>query len=73
MKRSTFRLQELIPEWYFMPDMFVNANQYTLGKTEEEQEVSDVELPKWAKSPEDFVRINRMVRYMAKMYSFWIS
>ena len=44
-----------------MPDMFVNANGYSLGKNEEGQDVRDVELPKWAQSPEDFVRINRMV------------
>ena len=41
--------------------MFVNANDYRLGTTEESKDVIDVELPPWAKSPEDFVRINRMV------------
>ena len=54
-------LQELVPEFYYLPDMFVNANSYSLGETEEKREVSDVELPPWAKTPEDFVRINRMV------------
>ena len=32
-----------------------------MGETEENKLVSDVELPPWAKSAEDFVRINRMV------------
>ena len=54
-------LQELIPEWYFLPDMFVNINGYNLGINEEKVDIADVQLPKWAKSPEDFVRINRMV------------
>ena len=41
--------------------MFVNINGYNLGINEENVDIADVELPKWAKSPEDFVRINRMV------------
>ena len=57
-----FYLQELIPEFYYLPDMFINNHKYKFGATEEEQDVSDVVLPAWAKSPEDFVRLNRMVR-----------
>lgn len=55
-------LQELIPEFYYLPEMFVNANSYSLGVMEDGTVVSDVELPPWAKSPEEFVRINRLVR-----------
>ena len=44
-----------------MPDMFENSNGYSMGSTDEGVEVSNVELPLWAKSAEDFVRINRMV------------
>lgn len=55
-------MQELIPEFYYLPEMFVNANSYNLGVTEDSTLVSDVELPPWAKSPEEFVRINRLVR-----------
>lgn len=55
-------LQELIPEFYYLPEMFVNANSYNLGVMEDGTVVSDVELPPWAKSPEEFVRINRQVR-----------
>ena len=55
-------LQELIPEFYYLPEMFVNANNYNLGVMEDGTVVSDVELPPWAKSPEEFVRINRLVR-----------
>lgn len=42
--------------------MFVNANSYNLGVMEDGTVVSDVELPPWAKTPEEFVRINRQVR-----------
>lgn len=55
-------VQELIPEFYYLPEMFVNANRYSLGVMEDGTVVSDVELPPWAKSPEEFVRINRLVR-----------
>ena len=51
----------MIPEFYYLPDMFMNSNSYKMGETEENKLVSDVELPPWAKSAEDFVRINRMV------------
>lgn len=54
--------KELIPEFYYLPEMFVNSNEYELGMREDAVPVSDVELPVWAKKPEDFVRINRMVR-----------
>lgn len=57
-------MQELIPEFYYLPEMFVNANSYNLGVMEDGTVVSDVELPPWAKSPEEFVRINRLVRNM---------
>lgn len=42
--------------------MFVNSNEYELGVRDDGVAVCDVELPAWAKKPEDFVRINRMVR-----------
>ena len=56
-------MQELIPEFYYLPEMFVNANTYNLGVMEDGTVVSDVELPPWAKTPEEFVRINRLVRH----------
>lgn len=57
-----FVWQELIPEFYYLPEMFVNSSGYDLGVREDRTAVCDVELPVWAKKPEDFVRINRMVR-----------
>lgn len=54
-------LQELIPEFFFLPEMLVNSNRYRLGRQEDGSVVGDVELPPWASSPEEFIRINRMV------------
>ncbi|XP_077197990.1 neurobeachin isoform X4 [Paroedura picta] len=59
-QRDTSDVKELIPEFYYLPEMFVNSNGYSLGVREDEVVVNDVELPPWAKKPEDFVRINRM-------------
>lgn len=52
----------MIPEFYYLPEMFGNSNGYHLGQREDGSMVCDVELPPWANKPEDFVRINRMVR-----------
>uniref|UniRef100_A0A3Q2ZQD9 LPS-responsive vesicle trafficking, beach and anchor containing n=1 Tax=Kryptolebias marmoratus TaxID=37003 RepID=A0A3Q2ZQD9_KRYMA len=58
-QRDTSDVKELIPEFFYLPEMFVNANSYNLGVMEDGTVVSDVELPPWAKNPEEFVRINR--------------
>ncbi|XP_075054984.1 lipopolysaccharide-responsive and beige-like anchor protein [Mixophyes fleayi] len=59
-QRDTSDIKELIPEFYYLPEMFVNVNDYSLGVMDDGTVVSDVELPPWAKSAEDFVRINRL-------------
>lgn len=40
----------------------MNSSEYDLGMRDDRTTVCDVDLPAWAKKPEDFVRINRMVR-----------
>ncbi|XP_059223973.1 neurobeachin isoform X6 [Stomoxys calcitrans] len=59
-QRDTSDVKELIPEWYFLPEMFYNSSGYRLGHREDGALVNDIELPPWAKTPEEFVRINRM-------------
>ncbi|KAG7248018.1 hypothetical protein CRUP_009759, partial [Coryphaenoides rupestris] len=59
-QRDTADVKELIPEFYYLPEMFVNSNEYELGVRDDGVPVCDVELPVWSKKPEDFVRINRM-------------
>ena len=58
-QRDTSDVKELIPEFYYLPEMFVNSNGYRLGRLDDGVKVSDVELPAWANTPEEFVRINR--------------
>ncbi|RXM34315.1 Lipopolysaccharide-responsive and beige-like anchor protein [Acipenser ruthenus] len=59
-QRDTSDVKELIPEFYYLPEMFVNSNNYNLGVMDDGTVVSDVELPPWAKTPEEFIRINRL-------------
>ncbi|XP_050298842.1 neurobeachin isoform X6 [Anthonomus grandis grandis] len=59
-QRDTSDVKELIPEFYFLPEMFINSNRYRLGTNEDGRPIADVELPPWANTPEEFVRINRM-------------
>ncbi|KAK3531168.1 hypothetical protein QTP70_013272 [Hemibagrus guttatus] len=63
-QRDTSAVKELIPEFYYLPEMFVNNNGYGLGDRDDGTPVCDVELPAWAKTPEDFVRINRMCSHL---------
>jgi len=59
-QRDSHDVKELIPEFFYLPEMFVNCNNYDFGKTSgNDTKVDDVILPKWAKTADDFVRINR--------------
>ena len=58
-QRDTSDVKELIPEFFYLPEMFNNMNGYKLGNQEDGTQVSDVELPPWASTADEFVRINR--------------
>ncbi|XP_050442787.1 neurobeachin isoform X2 [Adelges cooleyi] len=59
-QRDTSDVKELIPELFFLPEMLSNDNEYKLGHQEDGTPVGNVDLPPWATSPEEFIRINRM-------------
>ena len=65
--------QELIPELFYLPELLVNANGYQMGQTEDNVTVSDVILPAWAKNPEEFVRIHRMVCKFSKQNLIYLK
>ncbi|CAD5222558.1 unnamed protein product [Bursaphelenchus xylophilus] len=58
-QRDSHNVKELIPELFYLPEMFYNQNGYSLGTRTDGQTVSDVVLPKWAKSAEHFITIHR--------------
>lgn len=53
-------LQELIPEFFYLPDFLRNTNHLNMGVTQRGIPVNDIELPPWAHgSPEEFIRSAR--------------
>ncbi|XP_076302046.1 A kinase anchor protein rugose isoform X15 [Lasioglossum baleicum] len=75
-QRDTSDVKELIPEFFFLPEMLVNSNRYRLGRQEDGSSVGDVELPPWASSPEEFIRINRMAlesEFVSCQLHHWID
>lgn len=41
-------VREVIPEFFFLPEMFIKKNGILLGKTQAGKVVENVDLPKWA-------------------------
>jgi len=70
-------VKELIPEWYSLPDLFINLNRFDLGETQSGRRVHNVELPPWARGdPKIFVRILRRAlesRYVSSNLHNWID
>ncbi|KAJ8281129.1 hypothetical protein GJAV_G00063860 [Gymnothorax javanicus] len=75
-QRNMHDVKELIPEFYYLPEMFVNSNNYDLGVMADGTAVLDVDLPPWAKTPEEFVRTNRLALesdYVSSQLHQWID
>ncbi|KAM4626241.1 neurobeachin-like protein 1 [Discoglossus pictus] len=53
-------VKELIPEFFYFPEFLENKNGFDLGRLQlSKEKVNDVILPKWAKTPEDFILKHR--------------
>lgn len=74
---STSDMKELVPEFFCLPEMFLNTNAFPLGTTQSGREVGNVGLPPWAKgSAHEFVRINRMALesdHVSQNLHLWID
>ena len=74
---STSDMKELVPEFFYLPEMFLNTNNFPLGRTQSGRDISHVGLPPWAKgSPYEFVRINRLAlesEYVSRSIHHWID
>ena len=74
-------VRELIPEFYFLPEMFVNINKINFGKNDEEEKVQvlrdDFEYPKWSKNnPSLFIIKNRLALesdFVSENLNDWID
>merc|ERR1719470_80060 len=56
---SASDVKELIPQLFYLPELFVNKEGFNLGRRQNGEEVSDVEMPEWSKDPRTFVKIHR--------------
>ncbi|KAL8000464.1 putative BEACH domain, concanavalin A-like lectin/glucanase domain superfamily, PH-BEACH [Plasmopara halstedii] len=70
-------VKELTPEFYASDGTFLrNGNRYALGKRHDDKAVDDVQLPPWAATPEDFIRIHRAAlesEYVSSHLHLWID
>eukprot|EP01156_Anaeramoeba_ignava_P006599 Anaeramoba_ignava/a349073_49.p1 GENE.a349073_49~~a349073_49.p1 ORF type:complete len:1897 (-),score=523.92 a349073_49:43-5580(-) len=75
--RNPTDLKELIPEFFYLPDFLENSNSLDLGALQSSNRVlDDVELPRWASSPEEFIRMNRDAlesEYVSENLNQWID
>eukprot|EP01132_Coremiostelium_polycephalum_P009076 gene9076-11116_t len=73
---STTDVKELIPEFYYMPEFLINHNGFNFGIKQNGVPISDVKLPPWAPTAQDFVRINREAlesEYVSANLHKWIE
>jgi len=72
-------VKELIPEFFFLPELLQNINRFNFGKldTEEENWVDNVGLPAWAHgNPDRFIRLHREAlesTYVSENLHHWID
>lgn len=69
-------VKELIPELFYLPEMFLNVNEEDFGSKQDEEAVKGVEIPKWAENPVDFVRKHRAAlesNYVSSVLNHWID
>ncbi|OMJ79767.1 hypothetical protein SteCoe_20158 [Stentor coeruleus] len=69
-------VKELVPEMFYLPEMLININEEDFGAKQDDEEVDDVDLPRWASSPVDFIRKHRQAlesNYVSQNLHNWID
>ena len=71
------KYQELIPDVFYLPELYININNYVYGKTTDNIQVLDVILPKWAvNSPRLFSKMNKKAiesQFVSQHINDWID
>lgn len=74
---SSSDMKELVPEFFSLPEVFLNTNKFPLGRMQSGRLVDNVGLPPWAKgSAHEFVRIQRQAlesEYVSQNLHHWID
>lgn len=71
-------IKESIPQFFDSKsvDMLLNLSGLQLGVTQNGTVLNDIELPRWAKSPKDFLKMNRKAlesEYCTERLPLWID
>eukprot|EP00615_Pteridomonas_danica_P005817 CAMPEP_0114332244 /NCGR_PEP_ID=MMETSP0101-20121206/2953_1 /TAXON_ID=38822 ORGANISM="Pteridomonas danica, Strain PT" /NCGR_SAMPLE_ID=MMETSP0101 /ASSEMBLY_ACC=CAM_ASM_000211 /LENGTH=2382 /DNA_ID=CAMNT_0001462853 /DNA_START=527 /DNA_END=7678 /DNA_ORIENTATION=- len=69
-------VKELTPEWYSAPAFLSNKNDFNFGVCQNGTPVGDVELPYWAKTPEEFIAVQRAALesdYVSNNLHHWVD
>ena len=71
------KYQELIPDIFNLPELYININNYIYGKTTDNTQVLDVVLPPWAlHSPRLFSKMNKKAlesQFVSQHINDWID
>ncbi|CAG9310107.1 unnamed protein product [Blepharisma stoltei] len=73
---TTGDIKELIPELFYLSEIFVNLNNLELGARQDGTQVGDVELPTWSKSQYDFIVKHKKAlesAYVSENLNHWID
>ena len=76
-KHNMADVKELIPEFFYLPDMLTNHNKFDLGMKQSGVALNDVLLPPWAKDDaREFIRVHRAALecdYVSQHLHEWID
>lgn len=75
---SNTDFKELIPEFFYLPEMFLNFEQFELGRKQNDELVDDVRLPTWCPNEDArmFVLISRQAlesAHVSENLHHWID
>ena len=73
---SSSDVKELIPQLFYLPELFQNDEGFALGKRQNGKDVDNVELPPWAPDSRMFVKIHRQAlesSHVKQEISHWID
>ncbi len=70
-------MREISPEFFYLPELFINKNRIAFGRRQDYQHVDNVQLPAWShQNPYKFVVGMREAfesNYVSQNISKWID
>ena len=73
---SASDVKELIPQLFYLPEMFMNRECFNFGVRQNGEEVNNVELPDWAPDARTFVKVHRQAlesSWVRQELAHWID